>query len=104
MGWGQWEVCLISLGQDGAVSAAGPVERIKIKQCDIMLGAHHRSLNLRQGCGALLTLALGTGAGDTVGKTLPCCPGILLMQQQGGCFPSPASSSLRDTPPWALGL
>lgn len=49
MGWGQWEVCLVSLGQDGAVSAAGPAEWIKIKQCDIMLGAHHRSLNLRQG-------------------------------------------------------
>lgn len=77
---------------------------LQIKQCDIMLGACHRSLNLREGCGAVVTLALGTGVGHTVDKILPCCPGILLMQQWGGCSPSPASSSLKDTAPWALGL
>lgn len=51
MGWGQWEVCLISLGRDGVVPAAGPVEPIE-NQCDIMQEACCRSLNL-------LTLVLG---------------------------------------------
>lgn len=58
-----------------------------LKISDIMLGAYHRSLNLRKGCRALLTLALETGAGHTVNKILPCCPGILLMQQWGVAAP-----------------
>lgn len=58
---------------------------LKIKQLDVMLGDHCSSQNLRQGRGALLTLVLGTRAGDTVDNTLPCYPGTLLMQQQGSC-------------------
>jgi len=58
---------------------------LKIKQPDVMLGTCCGSLNLTRGCGARLTPALGTEAGDKLDKTLPHYLGTLLMQQQGSC-------------------
>lgn len=62
---------------------------LKIKQPDVRLGACSRSPNLRQGCGAPLTPALGTRAGDTVDKTLPRNPG-----PQWGQLPPTSSKQL----------
>lgn len=47
MGWGQWKVCPSPLARLEWRQQLGQWSPLKIKQCDIMLGARHSNLNLR---------------------------------------------------------